>query len=371
MNLQPPPIPSAEPIPLPAPAWILELFLLVTFLLHIVAMNCVVGGSFIALVARLRSSSEMRRLANDLARKIPALLAATITLGIAPLLFVQTLYGQFFYSSSALMAWPWFAVILILTVAYYGFYVLAFHAQNAEKSRSRQTWIALGTLVLVLTIAFIYTNNLTLMLQPETWMAKYRANTAGLNLNLGDPSLLPRYFHTLIGATAIGGLFVVAIGLARWKSDRDDARFLMRHGAHWFVGATVTQFIVGTWFLIALPYENMLVYLGGRLEPTALFFIAIAAALSAVFAFLLVMRGQSEKRMAVIGMTLAGVVMVAMDLMRDVLRRESLALYLSPESFRAQPQWDVLGIFLALFAGSVALWVVMLRRYFRSAKVRG
>ena len=71
----------------------------------------------------------------DVAKKLPVLLPATITLGIAPLLFVQVLYGQYFYTSSIIVAWPWFLVLVLLTVAYYGFYYVSFQ----ERAISRQS----------------------------------------------------------------------------------------------------------------------------------------------------------------------------------------------------------------------------------------
>ena len=37
-------------MPLPAPAWLLLALLLVTFLLHLIAMNITVGGAFIAAI---------------------------------------------------------------------------------------------------------------------------------------------------------------------------------------------------------------------------------------------------------------------------------------------------------------------------------
>ena len=91
-------------------------------------MNFVLGGGVLALVSKWRSKNDERsgRMFLDIAKKLPVLLPATITLGIAPLLFVQVLYGQFFYTSSILMAWPWFLVLVFLTTAYYGFYYVSY-----------------------------------------------------------------------------------------------------------------------------------------------------------------------------------------------------------------------------------------------------
>ena len=56
--------------------------------------------------------------------------AATVTLGVAPLLFVQELFGRVFFTSSILMAWFWLAIIALLIPAYYGVYLYAFGLRN-------------------------------------------------------------------------------------------------------------------------------------------------------------------------------------------------------------------------------------------------
>ncbi len=138
--MQPNLIPTLDPNPLPAPYWVFKLLLIVTFFLHIVAMNFMLGGGVLALAAKWRSKNREsgNRMFFDVAKKLPVLLPATITLGIAPLLFVQVLYGQFFYTSSILMAWPWFLVLVFLTIAYYGFYYVSFQSgRQSGQSRRR------------------------------------------------------------------------------------------------------------------------------------------------------------------------------------------------------------------------------------------
>ena len=48
--MEPDLIPTLDPNPLPAPYWVFKLLLIVTFFLHIVAMNLVLGGGILALV---------------------------------------------------------------------------------------------------------------------------------------------------------------------------------------------------------------------------------------------------------------------------------------------------------------------------------
>jgi hypothetical protein len=131
------------------------------------------------------------------------------------------------------------------------------------------------------------------------------------------------------------------------------------------------QFIIGPWFLISLPYERVLLFLAQQPGPVIILAIAIVAALAAVSAFLLVMRGQFERRMAAVGLVLTAVVLIAMDLIRDMVRRASLDPYLQPENFRARPQWDVLALFLVFFSASAVLWVVMVKKYFYPSDRRG
>lgn len=164
-------IPDPDPIPLPAPTGMFVFLLVFTFLLHLLAMNFVLGGSFMMVCsyARARNAApeiarHHRHLIEILAQAFPVAIAFTITLGVAPLLFVQVLYGQLFYSSSILMAWPWLAVVGLLPVGYYAAYWHAFrHAVLGQAA----VWVALGVAAIFLVIAFLFVNNFSLLQNPE------------------------------------------------------------------------------------------------------------------------------------------------------------------------------------------------------------
>lgn len=358
-------IPLADPIPLPAPFWLFKALLIVTLFLHLIAMNLMFGGGLIAVVTRLfgAKSVENQRLFGDITHKIPTLLAATVTLGVAPLLFVQVLYGQFFYTSSIVMAWPWFMVVVLLVLAYYGFYIVA---MKQDKSPGAITWILLTSVVFVFLIGFFYSNNFTLMNTPEIWSQKYFADPAGWNLNLGEPTLIARYLHFVVAAIAIGAFLPIGIGFYRWKSDEEHARFLIHRGGKWFLYATMAQFLIGTWFLITLPREKRLLFMGGNMAATIGFIIGLAGAIAAI---VLVSRGlhKTDPRPPLkLAMGIIGVVTLFMILMRDILRDAYLAPYFRSSDLAVSPQLDVLALFLVLFVGGVILWVVMLRKYFQA-----
>jgi hypothetical protein len=365
-------IPSLDPNPLPAPYWVFKLLLLVTFFLHIIAMNFMLGGAVLALVARWRPGNRENgnRMFSDIAKKLPSLLPATITLGIAPLLFVQVLYGQFFYTSSIIIAWPWFLVLVFLTVAYYGFYYVSFHS-GTEQGQAGS--VMLLSVVLILVIGFIYSNNLTLSQTPSRWGAKYFADPAGWNLNLTEPTLIPRFLHFFTAAIAVGGLLLVLIALARWKRDGEYARYVFQFGGKAFMYATMAQFVVGIWFLASLPRDLRMLFLGDNSLATVLLLVGIAGGMAAIFLMSAALRQENIRLAAYVVSSITGVVILAMSVMRDVLRDAYLKPFYHPEQFVVKTQWSVFPLFLVLFIAGVILWFVMLKRYglFSATKEEG
>jgi hypothetical protein len=355
-------IPSLDPNPLPAPYWVFKLLLIVTFFLHILAMNFMLGGAVLALAARWRSNDRNlgNRMFADMTKKLPSLLPATITLGIAPLLFVQVLYGQFFYTSSVIMAWPWLLVLVLLTFAYYGFYYASFKSgQNFEMAGK----VVLVSTVLIFIIGFIYTNNFTLSQTPSRWAGRYFADPGGWNLNWSEPTLVPRFLHFFIAAVAVGGLLLVFMALANWKRDGEYARALFRFGGKAFMYATMAQFLVGIWFLASLPRDMRMLFMGDSGLATALFLVGIAGGIGAILLMSDALRKENIREGAYYAPATVVVVILCMSVMRDMLRDAYLTPYFHSSQFVVKTQWSVFPLFLVLFIAGVILWFVMLKRY--------
>jgi hypothetical protein len=355
-------VPTLDPNPLPAPYWLFKLLLLVTFFLHIVAMNFMLGGAFLAVVARFTSRGKeyRNRIFLDLSQKVPVFLAATITLGIAPLLFVQVLYGQYFYTSTILIAWPWFLVLVLLVAAYYGFYYVAY---NGQRRPGPAGFVLLLSVAMVLLIAFIYSNNVTLMQTPTHWAAKYFASPAGWSNNLSDPTLIPRYLHFVTSAIAVGGILLVLLALVRWNTDRPYAGYLFQFGGKAFLYATMAQFVIGLWFLVSIPRDLRMLFMGDNPTASILFAIGILGTVAAIFLMSDALRKQNI-RLAAYGVSaILTVVILTMVLMRDILRDAYLEPYFHPHTFAVKTQWAVLPVFLVLFLAGVGLWLLMLQRY--------
>jgi hypothetical protein len=356
-----PVLPPVDPAALPAPVWVFRLLLVVTFFLHVAAMNFLLGGGFLAAISGARGRSNVphhRRMAELLSRIMPIAAAATISLGVAPLLFVQVLYGRFFYTSSILLAVPWISVVLLLTLAYYGHYIMA---MSDTIHRERRLWVAWVSAILIAMIGFIYTNNFTLMMSPEKFRDMYIANRMGLRLNLGEPTLLPRYLHMLVGALAVSGLGMVLLGQRNLaKGDAAFGKWAVRYGRNWFSGATLVQVLIGVWFLFSLPIAVRSLFLGGNPVYTAHLFGAAFLALCAVF--LIVAKPDSGRVLMASGgmlaLTLLGMILVRMWV-RDAMIGGLAAL----DRAEGRTQWSVLPLFLLLFLATLATLAWMIRAY--------
>ena len=347
MNITP------DALPLPGPAWLFEFLLHFTFVLHLLAMNFLVGGSIIALISRVRGNMDIARW---LEPKLPVAMAFTVTLGVAPLLFVQTLYGSVFYTSSVLMGWPWFSVIILLLIVYSLIYRVAWRGQ--EPSGLMKIFSVIINLGL-LTIAFIYVNNMTLALRPETWAAKYLARPGGTSLNLGDPTFWPRYLHFMIAALAVTGMVLATVGAKRIKNGDEGGRPWLQTGAFWFVVPTALQIATGLWWLIALPKPVMTPLMGGDTAQTMVFMISITLPI-----FALIMMALSIKLDRPFGIVhgaswLLILTVVGMVLTRQYVREGMLADHFDTATLEVIPQWGVFTIFavLLLVAFGTVAWM--------------
>ena len=355
-------VPTLDPNPLPAPYWVFKLVLIVTFFLHILAMNCMLGGAALALMARWRRGTNQygNRIFFDVAKKVPVLLAATISLGIAPLLFVQVLYGQYFYTSSILLAWPWFLVIVFLIAAYYGFYFVSYRGERRPRATGR---VMLFSTTLVLLIGFIYTNNITLGLVPSRWAQKYFSGASGWHLNLSESTLFPRYLHFMTAAIAVGGLLLVLIAWAKWKQDSEYARAVFQFGGKAFMYATMVQFVIGFWFLFSLPRDLRMLFMGANTLATSLLGFGILGALASIYLMSDALRKDNVRHAAIAVSTITVLIVLTMSVMRDILRDAYLKPWFHPQEFAVKTQWSPLLLFLGLFLAGVVLWIVMLMRY--------
>ncbi|SOB59289.1 conserved membrane protein of unknown function [Pseudodesulfovibrio profundus] len=253
-------IPLADPLPIHS-AWF-DVLLIVTFTAHILFMNAMLGSAAIGIVKTIRGNDQLNR---DVGQKLPPLMALTINMGVAPLLFLQVNYGQFDYVSSVLMGGWWLGIIVALLISYYGFYAYKFRVDNMGKATRN---LLFGVSIIgLLYVGFMLTNNTTLMLVPHEWKQYFDGAKGFLNLN--DPAMPPRFLHFMVGSLAIGGLFIALLG--QWRKHNEYITIGMR----WFTHATLANLLVGVWFLISIPRDIMLKFMGDSTPATATFIASL------------------------------------------------------------------------------------------------
>ncbi|MDI6804426.1 MAG: hypothetical protein QME58_11375 [Bacteroidota bacterium] len=354
-------IPDIDPIALPAPIWLLKFLLLLTFTLHILAMNVAVGGGFVAAFSeyfgRKKKSQNHFELSRGIAKMLPPFTAFTITLGVAPLLFLQVLYGQFFYTSTILMAWPWLSVIIIFILAYYGYYIFSFHW---EKLNGKRLWVVSISSILLATIGLIYVNNIVLMLTPDKWKAMYFANPHGTHLNYDDATIIPRYLHYMISAMAVAGVVVIMWGIRKLKTNDQLGKWAIRYGAWWFLIPTFINIAIGLWWLIALPRDFMLMFMGGNQLATGYFLAGLASIFVSIMLMFVGMNAAKPVGKLMAAKLFFLISIVTMILMRHELREAYLKPYINWDAVKTEPQWGVIIIFVLLLVGGLITvgWMV-------------
>lgn len=340
-------IPAPDAIPV---AWgYFQVLLMLTFPIHLLLMNTVLGASAVSLYGRLQGGETQLRLAHELAKILPTLIALTINFGVAPLLFLQVLHGHLLYTSSVLMALYWLSVPLILIVAYYAVYLYDFRFASLGK---RGLFLIAPALAIFLAIPFIFTNNMTLMLEPQQWTA-YFGNRGGTVLNTGSPALWPRYLHFVTGGMAVGGLFVALFGRIKGKRDPLLGELAVRLGMNLFTALTLLQIMVGFWFLISLPLPVKLLFLGGSPHQTALLAVGLLLALLAL--------GAGFRRNVLLSAALLAPLGYVMVFVRDAVRTGYLKPFFDPGMLQVVPQYSPLILFaVTLIAGiGTIVWLLL------------
>ncbi|QTA78197.1 Uncharacterized protein dnl_04130 [Desulfonema limicola] len=330
-------IPSADPVPVEW-GWF-KLFLILTFAIHILLVNIMLGTGIIAWINGLRqdTTGSLIPVQKDVAAKLPVIIALAINFGVAPFLFLQVLFGQFIYVSSQLMAVYWLSVIAVLIIAYYAAYFYKFNFDSLNEQRS----IMIGTsVILLLFIGFIFSNNISLMLNPKAW-AGYFLNPDGLILNLSDPALVPRYLHFITASLAVGGLFIAVVWTLK-KDKGENARENIELGMKWFGFATLFQIIIGFWFQMSLPKDIMQLFLGSSLPHTALFAAALFLVLQTLYF--------SFKKQVWPCVFSLSILVFAMIIIRDEVRTAYLSPYFKVSDLEVTGQYSPFILFAVCLA---------------------
>ena len=170
-----------DPAGAPAHPLIFLVLGVVTFALHMTAVNVMLGTLGLSAWGSFSQTPYWQRLAGALGTTAKVAVSIAIVLGVAPLLFVQVIYDPFWYTSNVISAWWLLGFLAILTVAYlalYRFYGL--NHQYAEDGSALPIqgapqgglWLV-GSFILMVTCGVIMHAVVNQSLQPGEWMNWY------------------------------------------------------------------------------------------------------------------------------------------------------------------------------------------------------
>ena len=348
-------VPGVDAIPV---NWIwFQILLILTTFMHLVAVDIMLGSGVIAFVTPLIKGESMLPMSREIAGTLPYSIAFAINFGVAPLLFLQVLYGHFFYTSSVLMAVFWLSIVFLLIVSYYSVYLF-----NLRYDRAGHNSLLLGLSVfLLMLVAFVVSNNISLMQTPESWL-RYFDNRGGTMLSSEDIVLLPRYIHFMTSSIAVGGLMIAAYYEFKRRRGAEDVEYWISYGSNWFTLGTIINFGVGFWFFSRL-YGNVI----DPAEPSGKLFVlfVIGAVVTIMIALI---SAQVKKIYKAVSYTLATILLMVM--VREIARNTYLRDYVNLSELPVTGQYSPLFVFLVVFAGVGCLIWWMLKRVYEEMEVK-
>jgi len=326
---------------LSAPLWLVTILHLVTLMLHFAAMNFLFGGLIIVIHAGLRKRWDDPTLLKFV-RLFPAAMAATVTLGVAPLLFLQMTYPRPVYAAAIVSGWFWLGVIGAVIVAYYALYWSALRGEHTGKVCLSGLLLALAGVVYV---SFVYSSVFSMAERPALIQQLYAQDQSGGVFNPATGDYLLRWLHMLLGAVTVGGFFIGMLG-------RNEP-VAYKTGKAYFVGGMALASVAGIAYLMSLqPILARLM----QTRASWVLLVAILLSLGSLHFFF-------KKNFCASG-TMLLVSMLGMVYTRHIVRLLRLAGQFKPDAYRIAPQWGPFALFLVCFVIMLALVAYMLRLFF-------
>ncbi len=225
---------------------VFQILMVLTFALHILFVNLTWGGTFLSFYFNFKKEEKYKNLSFTLRRSIPALLSIAILLGIAPLLFIQTIYDYFWYNSNIFSG---IFVLLFIFSLMAGFSLVYYHYLSSKNPN----WAQILAFILLTFSAFIMHVLNVQLLQNQSWGTFWNPSSLG-KLHYFE---IYRFLHFLVPSFALTGFFLI---LNSWYLKKKGVLeeiydFRAKLGAKIFFYFTIIQALVGVWWLLMIPKE--------------------------------------------------------------------------------------------------------------------
>ncbi len=241
---------------LPSPAFVFDFFLVLTFALHILLVNLMLGSALLILYGRFSANEHAKRLSQSLSRLLVNSISWAIVLGVAPLLFVQVIYDPFWYTANTLSAWWALGFLGFIILGFVLAYV--FYLNGGYEGKGSPLWVLLSLAFLILAGVIMHSLAVT-QLYPEKWpsfaVIKGVYQSSGSSLHGFE---LFRFLHFIVPSLAVVGVWLMFYGnyfKGTGKYSEEYLSYVAKLGAKLALYASLGQAVVGFIWLLTLPTE--------------------------------------------------------------------------------------------------------------------
>ena len=305
----------------------LEVLLIASLSLHLLAVNVATGGPLVCLWLKRRERKQGDAAAGQLGRYLAwqSVHGAVIGIVLGSLSVGLLWLGDSENFFAAVSAVPrrrlWFGVVELV------FFVVCMAVYAAGWQRiGRRPWLHAGIGLLAATDLIYHFPPLfaaiaVLETRPELW-GRELAYTEFLKL-LVEPETLARLVHFLLASIAVTGALVMyySLGMRRREAEEDAGR-VAAWGGRLALAPTLLQLAAGVYLLMALPQADRARLLGGDWLAASLLAVSLLATLGLLHHLAAVSLGDAGRREVVRSLALMGLTVLLMVGARQFMRRE-------------------------------------------------
>ncbi|MGD9499687.1 hypothetical protein [Halothiobacillus sp.] len=244
---------------IPSHPLIFQILMVFTWIPHILFVNISLGAALVGLYAFTKRQDPNWQLLSEAMTKVAKVgVSLLVVLGVAPLLFTQTIYDPSWYASNVLSAAWVIGFIFTLTIGYLAWFTFYLKNHGAQ-APGWIFWLGVFGLAMFLLDGFIMHVLAYQGLHPEKWLSWY---TPGGHVDMSGTAIhafeLPRWGFFMAMSLTIFGAFLIAYGdYFKVRADRAPAYldFARALGAKIAITGALLQVVLLLWWLIDVPAQ--------------------------------------------------------------------------------------------------------------------
>ncbi len=253
-------IPNDIPLPLPLGGLesvlvpLFHVLLVVTFVIHIVFINVLLGASFASVwfnaLGVLKGNKTYDRVAYLLTTPVTISENMGALWGVAPLLIVSVMFTGFWYSGVVMLSPHILHIIYGNIVAFLASYLYKFSWGVLRERKGLHLAFGVISVGIFFSLPFVFMTAAQVYMTPGTWKLEM-----GFWDGLFRADVFFRLAHFFLASFAVTGIFMMLYGTSKKRvpADAGAGEVLVKTGASWFVVTTGLNVFVGLLTFFQFP----------------------------------------------------------------------------------------------------------------------